>query len=45
LTLVSSAPIRILSVDDHPLLQEGIAVMIRSHAHDDNGVDVELSDG
>src|SRR5262245_18670108 len=27
---MSTAPIRILSVDDHPLLQEGVAVMIRS---------------
>jgi DNA-binding NarL/FixJ family response regulator len=27
---MSTAPIRILSVDDHPLLQEGIAAMIRS---------------
>jgi DNA-binding NarL/FixJ family response regulator len=27
---MSAPPIRILSVDDHPLLQEGIAAMIRS---------------
>jgi DNA-binding NarL/FixJ family response regulator len=27
---MSTSPIRILSVDDHPLLQEGIAAMIRS---------------
>jgi DNA-binding NarL/FixJ family response regulator len=27
---MSTAPIRILSVDDHPILQEGIAALIRS---------------
>jgi DNA-binding NarL/FixJ family response regulator len=29
---MSAPPIRILSVDDHPLLQEGIAALIRSQA-------------